>query len=59
MESAKLIADLTAFFIQTVKRILEAVALLGTEYDAASLEGFVAAEMRTLSRRGLRILLSR
>jgi hypothetical protein len=48
MESAKLIADLTVFFIQTVKRVLEAVALLGTEYDAASLEGLVAAEMRTL-----------
>ena len=48
MESAKLIADLTVYFVQVVKRILEATALLGVEYDAASLEEHVAMEMRAL-----------
>lgn len=48
MESAKLIADLTVYFVQVVKRILDALALLGTEYDAASVEEYVAAEMRAL-----------
>jgi hypothetical protein len=48
MESAKLIADLTVFFVQTVKSIIEAVGKYGDEYDAASLEEFVAAQMRAL-----------
>jgi len=48
MESAKLIADLTVFFVQTVKSVIEAVGKYGVEYDAASLEEFVAAQMRAL-----------
>lgn len=48
MESAKLIADLTVFFIEVVKRIIEAVGKYGAEYDAASLEEFIAAQMRAL-----------
>jgi hypothetical protein len=48
MESARLIADLTVFFVQTVRRILEAVGKLDQEYDAASLEEFVRGELRAL-----------
>ena len=48
MESARLIADLTIFFAQTVKRIIEAVGKLGTEYDAASLEEHVREQMMAL-----------
>lgn len=48
VESAKLIADLTLFFVQTVKSVMEAVGKYGAEYDAASLEEFVAAQMRAL-----------
>ena len=48
VESAKLIADLTVFFVQTVKSVIEAVGKYGAEYDAASLEEFVAAQMRAL-----------
>jgi len=48
MESAKIIADLTVFFVQTVKRIIEAIGLLGKEYDAASLEGFVREQILAL-----------
>lgn len=48
MESAKLVADLTVFFIEVVKKIIEAVGKYGAEYDAASLEEFVAAQMRAL-----------
>ena len=38
MESARLILDLTGFFVGTVKRIIKAVGRFGKEYDAASLE---------------------
>ncbi len=48
MESARLVADLTVFFIQTVERIIEAVGKLGTEYDAASLEEHVREQMMAL-----------
>jgi hypothetical protein len=48
MESAKLIADLTLFFVEMVRRILEAVTKLGEEYDAASLEEFVREQSRAL-----------
>lgn len=48
MESAKLIADLTVFFVQTVKRILQAMSVFGSQYDAASLEEFIRAEMMAL-----------
>ncbi len=48
MESAKLIANLTVYFVEVIKRILHAVSLLGVEYDPASLEEYVAAEMRAL-----------
>lgn len=48
MESARLIANLTVYFVELVKRILDAVASLGTEYDPASLEEFIAAEVRAL-----------
>ncbi len=48
MESARLIADLTVFFVQMVGRILEAVGKFRKEYDAASLEDFVREETRAL-----------
>lgn len=48
MKSAKLIADLTLFFVRMVRRILEAVTKLGEEYDAASLEEFVRERSRAL-----------
>jgi len=48
VESAKLIADLTVYFVQFLKRIFDAVALLGKEYDSASLEECVAMEVRAL-----------
>ena len=48
MESARVILDLTVFFAQTVKRIIEAVGKLGTEYDAASLEEHVREQMMAL-----------
>jgi len=48
MTSARLILDLTVFFAQTVKRIIEAVGKLGTEYDAASLEEHVREQTMAL-----------
>jgi hypothetical protein len=48
VESAKLMANLTAYFVQVVKRILDAIVLLGTTHDAASLEEYVSGEMRAL-----------
>jgi len=48
MESARLIADLTIFFVEMVKRIIEAVGKFDEEYDAASLEEFVRAQVAAL-----------
>ena len=42
MESARLVANLTIFFIEMVKRVMEAVSKLDEEYDAASDVGAVA-----------------
>ena len=53
MESARLVADLTVFFVQTVKRIIEAVGRLGTEYDEASREEFVREQVMALGAKVL------
>ncbi len=48
MESARLMANLTIFFIEMVKRVMEAVSKLDEEYDAASLEEFVRDQVAAL-----------
>jgi len=48
MESARLILDLTSFFVEMVKRIIEAVGKFGAEYDAASLEEHVREQTMAL-----------
>jgi DNA-directed RNA polymerase subunit RPC12/RpoP len=48
MESARLILDLTSFFVEMVKRVMEAVSKFDEEYDAASLEEFVREQTKAL-----------
>jgi len=48
MESAMLMANLTIFFAEMVKRVMEAVSKLDEEYDAASLEVFVRDQTMAL-----------
>ena len=48
MESARLIANLTVFFVQAIERIIEAISKFRKEYDAASLEEFIRGEMMAL-----------
>jgi hypothetical protein len=48
MHSAKAVLDLIPFFVETVKRIFEAVEGLGTVYDARSLEAYVMAQCKAL-----------
>ena len=48
MNSAKAVVDLIPFFLETLKRIFEAVEGLGTDYDARSLEAYVMAQCKAL-----------
>ena len=48
MESARLMANLTIFFVEMVKRVMGAVSKLDEEYDAASLEEFVREQTMAL-----------
>lgn len=48
MESARLIANSTLFFVQAIERIIEAISKFRKEYDAASLEEFIRGEMMAL-----------
>lgn len=49
MKSAKAILDLMSFFVQMVKKVLEAMEGLGTTYDARSLEACVEEQGKALA----------
>lgn len=48
MNSAQATLDLISFFVETLKRIFEAIAGLGKTHDARSLEAYVMAQCKAL-----------
>ena len=48
MNSAQATLDLISFFAETIKRIFEAIACLGTTHDPRSLEAYVMAQCKAL-----------